>query len=58
MSELPVLEPVDEPDVPVLPPLVLPVMPDVLPGDVVMLLPPLLPLLESDEPEEEPLLAG
>lgn len=52
------LEPVDEPDVPVLPPLVLPVMPDVLPGDVVMLLPPLLPLLESDEPEEEPLLAG
>lgn len=55
------LESVDEPDVPVLPvvpPLVLLLVPDALPGDVVMSLPPLLPLLESEDPEEEPLLVG
>lgn len=57
--ELPVLESVEEPDVPVLPPLVLPLVSDALPGEVVIPDPlPELLLPVPEEPEEELLLDG
>ena len=57
--ELPELESVEEPDVPVPPPLVLLLVSDALPGEVVMLDPlPLLLLPVSEDPEEELLLDG